>query len=185
MGVSALDPIWVHLGPIANSSIRPTAARDSEERLCHLLNREDRIEVSRDRAQSLINKLNASKPFEVVGKNDTAEVVVLVTCSSRSKQTDPFLCMYVAHFNGAAFKTFLGGGMWVTTSADAVSDNFLASIAQDIVERFDSTSKDNLRETLQACLLMTDSKCNVPDPLQKEFGATQLTLGQYLLKKRQ
>lgn len=53
------------------------------------------------------------------------------------------------------------------------------------MERFDSTSKDNLREALQACLLMTDSKCNVPDPLQKEFGATQLTLGQYLLKKKQ
>ena len=107
-------------------------------------------------AQSLIKKLNASKPFEVVGKNDTAEVVVLVTCSSRSKQTDPFLCMYVTHFNGPAFKTFLGGGMWAATSADAVSDNFLASIAQDIVERFDSTSKDNLREALQACLLMRD-----------------------------
>jgi hypothetical protein len=135
-------------------------------------------------AQSLIKKLNASKPFEVVEKNDTAEVVVLVTCYSR-KQADPFLCMYVAHFNGPAFKTFLGGGMFAATSADAVSDNFLASIAQDIVERFDSTSKDNLREALQACLLMTDSKCNVPDPLQKEFGATQLTLGQYLLKKKQ
>jgi hypothetical protein len=135
-------------------------------------------------AQSLIKKLNASKPFEVVGKNDTAKVVVLVSCSSR-KQTDPFLCMYVAHFNGPAFKTFLGGGMWAATNADAVSDNFLASIAQDIVERFDSTSKENLREALQACLLMTDSKCNVPDPLQKEFDAKQLTLGQYLLKKNQ
>ena len=97
----------------------------------------------------------------------------------------PFLCMYVAHFNGPAFKTFLGGGMWAATSADAVSDNFLASIAQDIVERFDSTSKENLREALQACLLMTDSKYNVPDPLQKEFDAKQLTLGQYLLKKNQ
>jgi hypothetical protein len=135
-------------------------------------------------AQSLIKKLNASKPFEAVGKNDTAEVVVLVTCYSR-KQTDPFLCMYVTHFNGPAFKTFLGGGMIAATSADAVSDNFLSSIAQDIVERFDSTSKDNLREALQACLLMTDSKCNVPDRLQKEFGATQLTLGQYLMKKKQ
>jgi hypothetical protein len=135
-------------------------------------------------AQSLIKKLNESKPFVVAGKDDTAKVVVLVSCYSR-KQTDPFLCMYVAHFNGPTFKTFLGGGMWVGTSADAVSDNFLASIAQDIVERFDSTSKDNLREALQACLLMTDSKCNVPDPLQKEFGATQLTLGQYLLKKNQ
>ena len=76
-------------------------------------------------AQSLIKKLNASKPFEAVGKDETAKVVVLVTCYSR-KQTDPFLCMYVAHFNGPAFKTFLGGGMFAATSADAVSDNFLA-----------------------------------------------------------
>jgi hypothetical protein len=135
-------------------------------------------------AQSLVKKLNASKPFEVVGKDDTAKVVVLVSCYSR-KQTDPFLCMYVTHFNGPAFRTFLGGGMFVATSADAISDNFLASIAQDIVERFDSTSKNNLRQALQACLLMTDSKCNVPDPLQKEFATKELTLGQYLLKKNQ
>lgn len=141
---------------------------------------DDAVPVS----QSLIKKLNKSEPFEVVDKNDAAKVVVLVSCVSR-KQTDPFLYMYVAHFNGPTFKTFLGAGMWVGTSAEAVSDNFLASIARDIVERFDSTSKDNLREALQSCLLMTDSKCNVPDPLQKEFGATQLTLGQYLLKKNQ
>lgn len=135
-------------------------------------------------AQSLIKKLNASKPFEVVGKDETAKVVVLVTCYSR-KQTDPFLCMYVSHFNGAASKSFLGGGMFASPTADTVADNFLSSIAQDIVERFDSTSKDNLREALLACLLLTDSKCNVPDPLQQEFGAKQLTLGQYLLKKNQ
>ena len=135
-------------------------------------------------AQSLIKKFNASKPFEVVGKDETAKVVVLVSCMSR-KATDPYVCMYVSLYNGATFKTFLGGGMWAATNADAVSDNFLASIAQDIVERFDDTSKDNLREALQACLLMTDSKCNVPDPLQKEFNAKELTLGQYLLKKNQ
>jgi hypothetical protein len=134
--------------------------------------------------QSLIKKLNASKPFEAVGKDETAKVVVLISCMPH-KPTDPFVCMYVSHYNGATSKTFLGGGMWAATSADAVSDNFLGSIAQDIVERFDDTSKDNLREALQACLLMTDSKCNVPDPLQKEFNAKQLTLGQYLLKKNQ
>ena len=93
--------------------------------------------------------------------------------------------MYVSHYNGAAFKTFLGGGMFAATTADAIANNFLTPIAQDIVERFDSTSNDNLREALEACLLMTDSKCNVPDPLQAEFNAKQLTLGRYLLKKNQ
>jgi hypothetical protein len=135
-------------------------------------------------AQSLIKKLNESKPFEAVTQKDPSKVVVVISCMSR-KQTDPFACMYVSHYNGATFKTFLGGGLFFSTSADAVASNFLASIAQDIVERFDNTHTDNLRQALESCLLMTDSKCNVPDPLQKEFGAKQLTLGQYLLKKNQ
>ena len=133
-------------------------------------------------AQSLIKQLNASKPFEAVSKQDPSKVVVLVTCMDR-KQTEPFVCMYVSHLNGAAFKTFLGGGMFFSTTADAVATNFLGSIAQDIVERFNDRDNENLREALQACLLLTDTKCNVPDPLQKEFNAKQLTLGQYLLKR--
>src|ERR1035438_9143605 len=71
----------------------------------------------------------------------------------------------------------------LSMTADAVASNFLGSIAQDIVERWDNTNTDNLRQGLESCLLLTDSKCNVPDPLQKELGASQLTLGQYLLKK--
>lgn len=136
-------------------------------------------------AQSLIRKLNASKPFEAVTAKDPSKVAVLISCMSRSKPTDPFACMYVAQYNGATFKTFLGGGLFVATSADEEADDFLRSIAQDIVERYDTTSKDNLREALQSCLLMADSKCNVPDPLQKEFNAKQLTLGQFLLKENQ
>jgi hypothetical protein len=133
-------------------------------------------------AQSLLKKLNDSKPFEAVTNKDPSKVAVLISCMSR-KQTEPFVCMYVSHYNGATFKTFLGAGLFIATSADAVASNFLASIVQDIVERFNSTDTDNLREALQSCLLMTDSKCNVPDPLQKEFDAKQLTLGQYLLKQ--
>jgi hypothetical protein len=60
----------------------------------------------------------------------------------------------------------------------------LGSIAADIVERFDDTDKDNLKETLEACLLLTTAKCNVPDPLQKELGEKELSLGQYLIKSK-
>lgn len=134
-------------------------------------------------SQSLIKKLNASQPFEAVAAKDPSKVAVLISCMPRSKPADPFGCMYVAQFNGPTFKTFLGGGLFFAMSADEIASNFLGSIAKDIVERFDSTSRDNLREALEACLLITDSKCNVPDPLQKEFDAKQLTLGQYLLKK--
>jgi len=131
--------------------------------------------------QLLIKKLKDSKPFEPVTKEDPSKVVVLISCMPR-KQTEPFVCMYVSHLNGATFKTFLGGGLFFSMSADDVADNFLGSVAQDIVERWNDTNQDNLRQALQSCLLLTDTKCNVPDSLQKEFGAKQLTLGQYLMK---
>jgi len=134
--------------------------------------------------QLMIKKLNASKPFEAVGGNDSSKVSVLITCMPR-KPSAAFACMYVSHHNGAAFKTFMGGGLFLAATADTVADNFLASIAQDVVERYDKTSLDSLRQALEACLLMTETKCNVPDPLQRELGAKQLTLGQYILKKSQ
>jgi len=132
--------------------------------------------------QSLIKQLNASKLFVAVTKDDTSKVAVLISCMPR-KPTEPLVCMYVSHENGPAFKTFLGGGLFFSMSTDAVATNFLGSIAQDIVERFNDTDKQNLTQALEACLLMTDSKCNVPDPLQAELGAKQLNLGQYLIKK--
>ena len=120
-------------------------------------------------AQSLIKQLNASKPFEAVGQKDPSKVAVLVSCMDR-KQSEPFVCMYVSHYNGPSFKTFLGAGMFYATTPDMVATNFVVAIAQDILERYDKTSTDNLAEGLEVCLLLTDTKCNVPDALQKEFG---------------
>jgi hypothetical protein len=134
--------------------------------------------------QSLVKQFNASKPFEAVSKNDSSKVTVLVVCKPRN-QTEPFVCMYVSQLNGPTLKTLLGGGLFFSMDADAVARDFLSSIAQDIVERIDDTNKENLRQALESCLLMTDSKCNVPGPLQKEFGSKQLTLGQYLFQKHQ
>jgi hypothetical protein len=85
-------------------------------------------------AQSLAKKLNESKPFEAVTKENPSKVVVLISCMPR-KQTDPFAYMYVSQYDGATFKTFLGGGLFLSTTAGAVASNFLGSIAQDIVER--------------------------------------------------
>lgn len=132
---------------------------------------------------ALIKMMNASKPFKVVTNDDVSKVVISVSCMPRD-QGSVFVCMYWTLFNGPTFKTLMGGGMFVAKTADDVATNFLASIAQDIVERFEDTSIENLRQGLQSCLLLTDTKCNVPDPLQKELNATQLTLGQWLLKKR-
>jgi hypothetical protein len=134
--------------------------------------------------QALIKKMKDSKPFDPVMREDPSKVVVLISCMAR-KQTEPFVCMYISHYNGATFKTLLGGGLYLGMSPSDLADNFLSAIAADIVERFNDTNKQNLKESLETCLLMTDSKCNVPDPLQKELGAKQITLGQYLMKKNQ
>ena len=78
----------------------------------------------------------------------------------------------------------MGGGLYISMTPDDVANNFLKSIAQDIVERFNDTNKDNLRDSLKSCLFLTDTKCNVPTPLQEEFGEKQLTLGQFLMKNQ-
>jgi hypothetical protein len=102
---------------------------------------------------------------------------------SQEPVTQSYPANYVSHYNGATLKSFLGAGLFPAKTADEVWDNFLDSIAQDIVERYKDTNMQNLKEGLESCLLMTESKCNVPDPLQKEFGATEMTLGRFLLKK--
>jgi hypothetical protein len=134
----------------------------------------------------LVQKMNDSKPFVVAAKDDASKAVVIVDCMHRDKSDTPFICMYVSHYNGAAFKTLLGAGEYMSKDAEDMANNLLSAIASDIVERWDETDKRNLRESLEACLFLTDSKCNVPTPLQAEFGEKQLTLGQYLiLKNRQ
>jgi hypothetical protein len=126
-------------------------------------------------------KLTVSKPFAVATKDDVSKAVVLISCMDHDKEGLPYACMYVLSLNGPAFKTFMGGGLYLAMTPDDVANNFLKSIAQDIVERFENTNKENLRDALKSCLFLTDTKCNVPTPLQEEFGGKQLTLGQFMM----
>jgi hypothetical protein len=142
------------------------------------------LETAAPIAKALKKKLAVSKPFIVATKDDVSKVVVLISCMDHDKDNLPYACMYVLSLNGAAFKTFMGGGMYLAMTPDAMADNFVRSIAQDIVERFDNTNKDNLRDALKSCLFLTDSKCNVPQPLQAEFGEKQLTLGQFMMQSQ-
>jgi hypothetical protein len=95
--------------------------------------------------------------------------VVLISCVDH-KEGSPCACMYVLSLNGAAFKTFLGGGLYIAMTPDDVPANFLKSMAQDIGERFENTTKENLRDALKSCLFMTDSKCNVPKPCKESLA---------------
>jgi hypothetical protein len=113
--------------------------------------------------------MNASKPFQAVAKSDDSKAVVLVHCLPR-KETDPFGCLYVIQYNGATFKTFFGAGLGAAQTAEAMATQFLGSIAGDIAERFNDTEMENMKQALETCLLLTDTKCNVPERLQKEVG---------------
>lgn len=134
--------------------------------------------------KALKKKLSVSKPFTVATKDDVSKVVVLISCMDHDKAGLPYACMYVLSLNGAAFKTFMGGGLYLGMTSDDIANNFLKSIAQDIVERFENTNKENLRDSLKSCLFLTDTKCNVPTPLQQELGEKQLTLGQFMMKSQ-
>jgi hypothetical protein len=135
-------------------------------------------------AKALKKKLSVSKPFKVATKDDVSKVAVLVSCMDHDKEGVPYACMYVLSLNGAAFKTFMGGGLYLAMAPDDMANNFVTSIAQDIVERFENTNKENLRDSLKSCLFLTDTKCNVPTPLQQEFGEKQLTLGQFMMRSQ-
>jgi hypothetical protein len=134
--------------------------------------------------KALKKKMSASRPFAVATKDDVSKAVVLISCMDHDKEGLPYACMYVLSLNGAAFKTFMGGGLYLAMTPEDMANNFLKSIAQDIVERFESTNKENLRDSLKSCLFLTDTKCNVPTPLQEEIGEKQLTLGQYMMKSQ-
>jgi hypothetical protein len=74
-------------------------------------------------AQSLVKKLNDSKPFVAVTNSDPSKVAVLISCMPRKQSGSVLACMYVAHYVGATCKTFLGGGMFVSTSVDDLVGN--------------------------------------------------------------
>jgi hypothetical protein len=134
-------------------------------------------------AESLKDQMNASKPFRAVAAADDSKIVVLVHCVDRT-EGQPFACMYVASLNGATLKTFFGAGLNLGVSPAQTATDLFESIIQDVLERYDSTSLDNLRQAFESCLLFSDGECNVPEELQKEMGAQQMGLREYLLRKK-
>jgi len=48
------------------------------------------------------------------------------------------VCSYTANYAGGVVKTLLGGGTYIGKSADEVADKLLASVAMDIVERWNN-----------------------------------------------
>jgi hypothetical protein len=109
-------------------------------------------------------------------------LVTIADCMAQKQKTDAFVCSYTTHYAGAASKTFMGGGIYVGTTSNEVADNFLASITQDIAERWKNMIRTNAIESVEACLFLTQSSCKVPEPPEPELKTKIINLSQYLQK---
>jgi hypothetical protein len=127
----------------------------------------------------------ASHPnqFTLVDSRDSElSLIVTTDCVPQKQKADPFTCFYTSQYAGGTTKTFMGGGIYEAATADIVADDFLASIAQDIVERWNGMVRANAIENLEACLMLTQSSCKVPDSLVPDLKTKIINLSQYLQK---
>ena len=107
----------------------------------------------------------ASHPnlFLLVGNQDDSQgLVFTANCMQRDTAHDEYVCFYTNHYAGGTSKTFFGGGLYATKSADDMADNLLAAMSQDIVERWNDIARANAIERLESCLFLTQSSCAVP-----------------------
>jgi hypothetical protein len=74
-------------------------------------------------------------------------------------------------------------GIYVAKVAADGADNFVSSVAQDIVERWTGTIRTNAIETLEACLFLTQSSCKAPDQLESELKTKIINLSQVSSKR--
>jgi hypothetical protein len=139
---------------------------------------------SKDVMRDLRSKMSShSKEFTLVGNNDSSiGIVIAADCIPRTQKNEPFVCFYTSHYTGGTSKTFMGGGIFSGASSFAVADNLLASIAQDILERWNEMIRANAIESLEACLFLTQSSCKVPDTLVPELKSKVINLSQYIQK---
>jgi hypothetical protein len=121
------------------------------------------------------------KQFLLVNANNSdLNLLITADCIPREKNSDMFTCFYTSSYAGGTTKNFMGGGIYEAAALDGVEDNFLSSIAQDIGERWNAMVRDNALENLEACLLLTQSSCKVPDPLVPELKVKTINMSQYL-----
>jgi hypothetical protein len=114
-------------------------------------------------------------------KDSDLGLVITVDCLPQKQKTDAaFVCYYTSHYKGLTSKTFMGGGIDLAATSGELADNFFASIAQDVVERWKHMVRANLIESLEACLFLTQSSCKEPDSLEPELKTKVINLSQYL-----
>jgi hypothetical protein len=123
------------------------------------------------------------KQFTLVSNKESDQgLIVTVDCLPQKEKTSPFVCFYTSHYAGGTSKTFMGGGIYAAATSGEAADNFLASIAQDVFERWNKTARSNAIESLESCLFLTQSSCKVPSTLVPDLKTKVINLSQYLQK---
>jgi hypothetical protein len=115
----------------------------------------------------------------VSGKDPGRDLIVQVDCLVRKQETDAFVCFYTSHHFAGGLETFMGGGINAAPTSGQMADDFLASIAQDLKERWTMMVRRSAIEGLESCLALTQSSCKVPDTLVPELRTKVINLSQY------
>lgn len=117
--------------------------------------------------------------------DESMGLVFTADCKARDKSDDAYVCFYSSQRVAGAVKTSLGSGVYAAKSANDVADHLLASMAQDIAERWNSTIRSSAVEVLESCLFRAQSECVLPEPLNPELRSQILSLSQSLQKSRE
>jgi hypothetical protein len=122
--------------------------------------------------------------FTLVKAEDASPgLIIQLDCLDRNNSDAAYVCFYTVHYASGTTKSLMGGGVNATKTAEEMATGFLRSLAQDITESMNSSIRTNAVEQLEACLLLTQSSCAVPETLIPELGVKTLNLSQYLQKK--
>ena len=141
-------------------------------------------ESSRTVAADLHSKFAASSNlFTLNDSNDSMEgLIVIPDCLPRTEKTGPFVCYYTAFYFQGKAKTLIGAAAAVKTTSAEVADFFFASIAQDILDNWNKAIRAIAITRLEGCVILTQSRCEVPELLKPDFKTETINLLQYLTK---
>jgi hypothetical protein len=129
----------------------------------------------------LIKQIAAQPKFFALVKAEDKDMFVIADCY-RETPNDPYSCFYTAIKIQGPVQSFLGGAIVVKKTAEEAATALFASIVQDVAERWNSTQHRILVSELEACLLLTESSCAVPEPLVAELKVKTINLSQYMRK---
>jgi hypothetical protein len=109
-------------------------------------------------------------------------LMFMLNCLDRNSTYDGYTCSYTTHQKDGPTETFIGSGVYTAKSADGVADQMFSTVAEGVVAEWHFFTRANALNALNTCLVLTQSRCAVPDILVPELHARVLNFSQYLQK---